>query len=85
MKSRHRVLDYRYTHLERKKRNKYKWKNREACDSPRLGNDLWCNISGCAAHSVERPVDHCSQAKVTELQRFTAILMLIDLRNNKLT
>lgn len=74
IKGKHHVLDY--THLRRKK---------EPCDSPRLSNDLWCNISGRAAHSMERPVDHCRQAKITELQWFTAILMLINLRNNKLT
>lgn len=56
MKGRHHVLDD--TQVGKK----------EPCDSPRLSNDLWCNISGRAAHSKERPVDHCSQAKVTELQ-----------------
>lgn len=81
MKGRHHVLDY--THLWRKKEESVEKK--EPCDSPHLSNDLWCNISGRATHRMERPVDHCSQAKVTELQWFTAILMLINLRNNKLT
>lgn len=83
VKGRHHVLDY--THLRRKKEESVQVEKKEPCDSPRLSNDLWCNISGRAAHSMERPVDHCSQAKVTELQWFTAILMLINLRNNKLT
>lgn len=47
--------------------------------SPRLSNDLGCNISRCSTHGMKRPVDNCSQAKVTELQRFTAVLMLINL------
>lgn len=84
MKGRHHVLDY--THLRIKKEELAQVEEKkEPCDSPCLSNDLWCNISGRAAHSMERPVDHCRQAKVTELQRFTAIVMLINLRNNKLT
>lgn len=47
--------------------------------SPGLCDNLWCYICGCSTDSVQRSVYHGRQAKVTQLQGFASILMLIHL------
>lgn len=44
-------------------------------DSPGLSDYLRCYIGRGATHGKEGPVDDGSQAKITELQRLTSILV----------
>lgn len=48
---------------------------------PWLSNDLWSYVGGCATHSVQGPVNDSGQTKVAQLQRLTAIMVFIYLRN----
>lgn len=50
-------------------------------DSPGLSDDLWCHIGRCATHSEEGLIDDGGQAKITELQRLTTIMVFKHLRN----
>lgn len=47
--------------------------------SPGLCDNLWCYICGCSTDSVQGSVYHGGQAKVTQLQRFASVLMLVHL------
>lgn len=48
--------------------------------SPRLSDDLWCNICRRAAHGVQRALHHRRQTKVTQLQWFSTIWVLTHLQ-----